>query len=160
MSFATVRRLGVAAWPFRYARAQEGRLRAMASKVPQGTRLTWVLVVATLWFFIGFAIGFLPLMPFLSANVSASRGALAGVSLTVGIAANLLSGCMLGHVIAAWTGSRILNALIALPALKQVSGDDELLASIRRQVVRLASFGVLSAVEPLLAAMFLLQPQA
>jgi hypothetical protein len=107
---------------------------------------------AAIWFMIGCLILVLPIVP-LAATLSRNPNP-AGVHLVLlmaGIIAGLVSAYILGSLVASWTAGRILNALMPLPALEQANGDAELLEEIRRQVVRIAKFGALSAGLSLLA---------
>lgn len=153
MNFGTVRAVGVAAWPFSYTRAQKERLRAIAHATPPGRWLIWVLIFAIIWFIVGSLITFVAMIP-LAATLSRNPSDVAGAAFVLlmgGIIADLLSAYFLGSLIASWIAGRILNALMPLPSLQQANGDPELLEIIRRQIARVAIFGVLSAGVSLLA---------
>jgi len=146
MNFGTTRAVGVAVWPFGYTQAQKDRLQAMVHATPQGRWLFWILIFAIIWFAVGILILFVAILP-LAATLSRNAnppGAIIAL-LMVGIVANMLSAYTLGSVIASWIAGRILNALLPLPALEQADGDAELLEKIRRQTVKIAILGGLSA---------------
>jgi hypothetical protein len=157
LDFASIRAIGVAIWPASlYTPAQKERLRSIAYAIPQGTRLVWVLIVAIIWFLVGFLLGFLPLIPLISTTMPATLAIVPKVLVMGGIFANILSGFVFGSVIASWIGGWLLQAVMPMAPLDQADGDAELLARIRRQIVRVVIFSALSAAEPALVASFVL----
>ena len=72
VNFEGMRR-GIAVWPFTYTTAQEQRLKAIERAVPTRARLIWVSVTALLWFAIGFMIAMIPLIPFISMQLSTNH---------------------------------------------------------------------------------------
>jgi hypothetical protein len=152
MDFRVTRAVGVAISPFGYTPAQKQRLHAITSAIPEMRWLVWTSMLTVIWFIVACLIIFVAMIP-LAGTLSKDPN-VAGVRLfllMVGIIATLLTAYILGSLIASWIAGWILNALMPLPALEQADGDAELLEEIRRQVVRIAKFGALSAGLSLLA---------
>jgi hypothetical protein len=153
MNYALIARyrVGVATWPFfRYAPEQEKRLKEIGRAVPTSARMVWLLPFTILWMFLAFLIGFLPLVPLIA--YPPRSGQAAGILLVIAIGINLLSSYVLASVAATWLAGRITAPLVLARPRPQEPGDAALLARIKRQIARVAVFGVIAAAVPTLVS--------